>query len=116
MSQIGREPDPEIVAHARRLVAAGANRETILVFLRDKKLDKIDSIKTMRALYGLTMPEVKDLVDHSDAWSDRFYSDMALRETAWRALRAIADSQDPRLPKIVIESDSEKSGSSETKS
>ena len=97
-----KPPDPEIVADAHRLAAAGADRETILVFLRDKGFNKIDSIKTLRGLYGLSMPEAKDLIDHSAAWSDRFEYDMELRETAWRALRELAASNDPTLPTIEL--------------
>ncbi len=95
-----KPPDPEVVADAHRLAAAGADRETILVFLREKGFDKIDSIKTARELYGLSMPEAKDLIDHSAAWSDRFHQDMEFRETAMRALRDLAASRDPSLPKI----------------
>ena len=51
MPELPKPLDPEIVADAQRLVAAGADRETILVFLRDRNLDKIDSIKTIRILY-----------------------------------------------------------------
>ncbi|HTS12759.1 MAG TPA: ribosomal protein L7/L12 [Candidatus Limnocylindrales bacterium] len=99
-----RQPDPEAVADASKLAAAGADRETVLVFLRDKGFDKIDSIKTIRPLYGLSMVEAKDLVDHSAAWSDRFYSDMQFRETALRALRDIAaeSAKDPDALKIIL--------------
>ncbi|HKV61663.1 MAG TPA: hypothetical protein VJO16_07105 [Candidatus Acidoferrum sp.] len=95
-----KPPDPEVVADAHRLAAAGADRETVLVFLRDKGFGKIDSIKTVRGLYGLSMPEAKDLIDHSAAWSDRFDHDMESRETAMRALRDLAASKDPSLPRI----------------
>ena len=97
-----KPPDPNVVEDVHILASAGADKESLLVFLRDRKFNKIESIKVMRALYGLSMQEGKDLVDHSAAWSDRFYSDMQLRETALKALRDIADSQDPTLPKIVI--------------
>jgi ribosomal protein L7/L12 len=97
-----KPPDPEVVADAHRLARAGADCETILVFLRDRKFDKIDSIKTMRLLYNLSMSEAKDLIDHSAAWSDRFHSDMKLRETAMRALRDLAASKDPSLPRIEL--------------
>jgi hypothetical protein len=103
--QPAKSPDPNVVADAHRLASAGADEETILVFLRDRRFNKIDSIKVMRSLYGLSMPDAKNLVDHSAAWSDRFYSDMQLRETALRVLRNIAASQDPSLPKIIIEGD-----------
>lgn len=99
--------DPEIVADSERLVAAGADRETILVFLRDRKLDKIDSIKTVRILYGLSMPEAKDLIDNSAAWSDRFESDMKFRETALQVLKDLAaeSATDPSMPKIILPPD-----------
>jgi hypothetical protein len=99
--------DPEIVADAQRLVAAGADREAILVFLRDRKLNKIDSIKVVRLLYGLSMPDAKDLIDYSLAWSDRFHSDMKFRETALRVLRDLAaeSAKDPNAPKIILPPD-----------
>lgn len=99
--------DPEIIADAQRLVAAGADQETILVFLRDRNFGKIDSIKTVQILYGLSIAEAKDLIDNSAAWSDRFYSDMKFRETAWQALRDLAaeSANDPSLPKIILPPD-----------
>ena len=102
MLQQPKPPDPEIVSDAHRLAAAGADAETILVFLRDKGFDKIDSIKTVRGLYNLSMPQAKDLIDHSAAWSDRFDRDMEFRETAMRALRDLAASKDPSLPRIEL--------------
>jgi ribosomal protein L7/L12 len=97
-----KPPDPGVVADAQRLAAAGADRETILIFLRERGFDKIDSIKTVRGLYSLSMPEAKDLIDHSPAWSDRFDRDMEFRETAMRALRDLAASKDPSLPRIEL--------------
>lgn len=104
MTKEVKQPDPQVVADAQKLAVAGADRETVLVFLREKGFNKIDSIKTIRPLYGLSMSEAKDLVDQSAAWSDRFYSDMELRETALRALRDIAadNSKDPSAPKITL--------------
>jgi uncharacterized protein YfcZ (UPF0381/DUF406 family) len=94
----------EVFEDARKLAAAGAGHAMILVFLRDRGFDKIDSIKTIRALYGISMIEAKDLIDNSDAWSDRFYTDTQLRETAIRALRdlAVANSKDPTALKITF--------------
>ena len=102
MLQQPKPPGPETIADANRLLLAGAAQETILVFLREKGFNKIDSIKTIRTLYGLSMPEAKELIDHSAAWSDRFYSDKQLRETAMQALRDIAaeNANDPNELKI----------------
>jgi len=50
----------EVISDAHRLAAAGADCETILVFLRERKFDKIDSIKTIRLLYNLSMSAEKD--------------------------------------------------------
>lgn len=97
-----KPPNPDVVADACRLVTAGADRETILVFLRERGFNKIDSIKTIRGVFGLSMPEAKDLIDHSAAWSDRFEYDMEFRETAIRALRDLAASKDPTLPRIEL--------------
>ena len=97
-----KPPDQEVIADAHRLAAAGASCETILVFLRERKFDKIDSIKTTRLLYNLSISEAKDLIDHSPAWSDRFDRDMQFRETAMRALRDLATSKDPSLPRIEL--------------
>lgn len=97
-----KPPNPEVISDARRLVAAGADRETILIFLRDRGLNKIDSIKTIREFYGLSMPEAKDLIDCSAAWSDRFDYDMEFRQTAIRAFRDLASSNDPGLPQTKL--------------
>jgi len=104
MVEHAKPRDPRVVADARRLAAAGADRETLLFFLRERGFNKIDSIKTVRELYGLAMPEAKQLIDCSAAWSDRFLSDLELRETAMRALRDIAaeSAEDPNAVKITI--------------
>jgi Ribosomal protein L7/L12 C-terminal domain len=99
-----KPPDPETIEDAHRLAGAGADRETILFFLRERGFDKIDSIKTVREIYGLSMPDAKELVDHGAAWSDRYDSDMQFRETVLRILRGIAASNanDPNAPKITF--------------
>ena len=101
----------EVVDDARRLVCGGANLEMVLLFFREKGFDKIDSINAIRTLYASSMAEAKNMVDRSETWSDRFQNDMAFRKTAWNALRDIAASQDPSLPKIIIEGDPEESES-----
>lgn len=99
--------NPEVLDDARRLLHAGANRELVLVFLRDRGFDKIDSINSIRTLFGKSMPEAKALVDHSQAWSDRYDSDMQLREAVREALRQLVDSNSPHEPQIVFEDEND---------
>ena len=95
MSEPAKPPDPRVVDDAHRLAQAGASREMILLFLRENGFNKIDSIKTIRTLYGLTMQDAKEVVDNSDAWSDRFYADQKLHETAMQALQdMVAENPD----------------------
>jgi ribosomal protein L7/L12 len=104
-------PKQEVIDDARRLAGGGASLEMILMFLREKGFDKIDSINAIRALNGTSMAETKEIIDHSETWSDRFRRDMQFRETAWKALRDIAASQDPSLPKIIIDERNDEEGS-----
>jgi ribosomal protein L7/L12 len=99
--------DSEVFEDARRLLSAGADQELVLVFLRERGLDKIDSINSARRLLGKTTAEAKTLVDRSQAWSDRYESDVQLREAAREALRQLADSKSPDLPRIIFEDEDE---------
>jgi ribosomal protein L7/L12 len=91
-----------VVEDAKRLIIAGADVEMIVLFFREKGFDKIDSIRSLRALYSMTMPEAKTLIDNSKAWSDRFYSDQDLHDKARRALLELASSMDESLPRIEL--------------
>ena len=102
----------DIINDARRLAAGGASVEMILMFFRERGFDKIDSIKAIRAVRGVSTAEAKNTVDGSETWSDRFNHDMEFRETAWEALREIAASQDPSLPKITFDERDHEEGSS----
>lgn len=94
---------------ACRLAAGGASVEMILMFLRERGFDKIDSIKAIRTMRGISTADAKNTVDGSETWSDRFNRDMEFREAAREALRDIAASQDSSLPKITIDGQSNKS-------
>ena len=107
----------EVIDDARRLACGGASLEMILMFLRERGFDKIDSINTIRTLHRKSMAEAKQIVDQSETWSDRFHHDMQFRESALEALREIAASQDPNLPRIVIdERNHEKGGPKQSES
>lgn len=94
---------PEVVEDARKLIQSGADTETILVLMRERGLDMADCIYSIQALLGNKFSEAKSLVILSQAWSDQYNTDTQLRESACGALRILAESQPPDLPKITLE-------------
>jgi hypothetical protein len=99
--------NPEAVEDARKLIQAGADLELILVFLRDRGFDQADCIYAVESLTKKPFREAKNIVFLSQAWSDRYESNIQLREIAREALRQLADSKSPDLPRIVLEDESE---------
>jgi ribosomal protein L7/L12 len=95
--------NPETLEDGKKLLQAGADRELLLVFFRDRGYDKIDSIRAIQSLLGVKFADAKDLVDLSQAWSDRYESDAELKEVARKALRQLAEGLD--LPRITFEKD-----------
>ena len=91
--------EPEIFEDACKLMRGGADYQTVLVFLRERGLDKIDSIKILRKLLEKTTLEAKTLVDESHAWSDRYEFDQELRAVAREAIRRLA-SEKSETPKL----------------
>jgi hypothetical protein len=91
-----------VLEDARRLMKAGADVELILLFLRDRGLDQIDSISTVQVLMGMPNAEAKKLICSSKAWSDRFDSIQDLHDKARKALLELAASGDKDLPKIDL--------------
>lgn len=92
---------------ARKLVAGGADLEMVLLFLRENGFDKIDSINALRGFYEISFSNAKELVDHSDTWSDRFHSDAAFHEQLERVMREMVRAKDPDLPNITLEQQEE---------
>jgi len=99
--------NPEVVEDARKLMQAGGDIELILVFLRDRGFDQADCIYAVENLLGAQFSDAKRLVIHSQAWSDRYESDTRLREAAHEALRELAASKFPDLPRIVFEDEND---------
>ena len=81
---------------------AGADIELVLLFLRDRGFDQIDSILTIRDLTGTSHAEAKELICSSKAWADHFYSVQDLHDKARKALLELAASRDKDLPKIEL--------------
>ena len=81
---------------------AGADIELILLFLRDRGFDQIDSITTIQVLMEMSHAEAKKLICFSKAWSDRFYRVQDLHDKACKALHELAASGDKELPRIEL--------------
>jgi ribosomal protein L7/L12 len=94
--------DQAVLEDARKLMNAGADFELTLLFLRDRGFDQIDSINTIRTLTGKSLPEAKELIHTSKAWSDRFYSVQDLHDKARKALLELAASGENDLLKIEL--------------
>ncbi len=83
---------------AAKHLQSGGDLEVLLFELRKRGADKIDSIKVLKSAMGLTMPQVKSLVDRSDTWSDRYAQDQAFHQMAREAaLKLSAESSDIKL-------------------
>jgi hypothetical protein len=91
-----------VLEDGRKLMKAGADVELILLFLRDRGLDQIDSIRTIEVLMGMPNAEAKRLICSSKTWSDHFQSVQDLHDKARKALLELAASGDKDLPKIEI--------------
>jgi ribosomal protein L7/L12 len=70
---------------AQQQMRAGLGLEPLLIELRGKGADKIDSIKIVRSTMHVTTAQAKSLVDRSEAWSDRYADDRALHEAVREA-------------------------------
>jgi hypothetical protein len=105
ITTISKIRNPDAVSDAARLIGGGADIELVLIFLRDRGFDKIDSIYAIQILYEKQFPEAKNLVHSSTAWSDRYRADSDLMDAARESLKQLARLNLPSLPKIVIEPD-----------
>ena len=72
----------------RAMLSRGEDVDRVLVFLRQRGCDKIDSIIILSEAQGLTRGEAKVLVHLSKAWSDVYENDEALHDTAEAAARS----------------------------
>ncbi len=79
----------------RTLRAKSGTVEDMVLFLRRAGFWKIDTIKALRELEGMTLPEAKTAVHLSPAWSDRYEADEALHDQAEAALRMFSQPSTP---------------------
>src|SRR5260370_21700213 len=90
--------NPQALGDAQRLVQVGADADIVLIFLRDRGFYHTDCIYAVETLYGKQFSDAKSLVVHSQACTDRYESDVELRNAARRAVRQVAASNSSDLP------------------
>jgi ribosomal protein L7/L12 len=93
----------QVIDEAAKLHRYGANLELLLVFMRKKGFDQIDSIIALRRVMGFSLDDAKSLVNRSKTWSDQCEKVQALHQTALEALLELIRENDPSLPSIKID-------------
>jgi ribosomal protein L7/L12 len=79
--------DAALVHDITQMLRTGTSEEKVVAHLRQLGLDKIDSIKVIRAATGMSLGEAKERVHLSEAWADRREADDAFHETAFAAAK-----------------------------
>ncbi len=88
---------------ARDRLRVGDELEVVLLGLRKRGANKIDSIRIMRQALGISVPQAKSLIDRSDTWADRYSRDQAFHQHARTALSRLAE-ESKDVPVFIEES------------
>ena len=86
--------DPRKLEEIHALLASCSNLDDVISRMRSLGLNKIESIKLIRAHLGTSLGEAKEIVHLSPAWADRFDSDNALHDAFEQAAETELASQD----------------------
>jgi ribosomal protein L7/L12 len=81
--------DAALAGEVKQMLQNGSTHEQVVAHLRQLGLDKIDSIKALRAATGMTLGEAKEKVHLSEAWADCREADDALHEAAFAAAKEL---------------------------
>ena len=86
-----RKDFDEALSRVQKQIQDGSGLEPLLVELRAKGADKIDSIKIVKSAMSVSMAQAKSLVDRSEAWSDRCEDDRAFHEAVRKAAEQLTN-------------------------
>jgi len=85
-----RTPEQTAVASdAERLLQSGADHEIVLAFLRERGFNKLDSIKALVGISGISLGDAKNVVHNSRAWQDVFTRDEEFHASLEKAVQAL---------------------------
>ena len=81
--------DAALADEVSQMLRTGSSEEQVVAHLRQLGLDKIDSIKVLRAATGMSLGEAKKRVHLSEAWADRREADDAFHDAAFAAAKEL---------------------------
>ena len=96
----------ELEADVIRLRKGGADVETLLSLMRERRLSQTDSFLILARVSGFEFAEAQKLVFESKTWADRREINAKLQEDLIEALRELSQENDPNF-KIEIEESSD---------
>jgi ribosomal protein L7/L12 len=78
-----------IASDAGRLIHSGAGHEIVLGFLRERGFNKLDSMKALISVTGMSLGDAKNIVHHSRAWQDSFARDEEFHASLLKAVQSL---------------------------
>ena len=78
-----------IASDAEKLIHSGADCEIVLGVLRERGFNKLDSIKTLIRVSGMSPGDAKDVVHNSRAWRDSFARDEEFHASLLKAVQGL---------------------------
>jgi ribosomal protein L7/L12 len=86
--------DAQIESRIAQMLKSSSDVEAVIFAMKDSGLDKIESIKLLRAYGGMSLADGKTAVHLSKAWEDCRESDDALHEQVIRAAEALGFTEE----------------------
>jgi ribosomal protein L7/L12 len=84
---IGVVKESETKRQAHALIASNTELETVMTFLRERGLNKIDSINFLVRHMSMPLRDAKESVDNSDTWSNVTFRDNAFHQNLVEAAK-----------------------------
>lgn len=82
-----RTLDPQTLSETQAMIATHRDIHDAIAFMRTRRFSKIDCIKTLREVAGISLHDGKNLVHLSPAWADRYTADEAFHDAAEKAVK-----------------------------
>jgi ribosomal protein L7/L12 len=80
-----------LIEACRPMLTSGNNTESVLTFLKESGCSKIESMRVLIELMGLSLGEAKQVVHLSEAWRDTRDRDDSFHESLQRLAERMKD-------------------------